>query len=119
MCSAVFEAYVQQVLAPTLRPGDLVLLDNLSCHKADSVRRAIRARGAELLFLPRYSPDLSLSPIEKAFAKLKQFLRRVRAQTFRMQSFDTLLNAIAQALRTISPNDAIGFFTACGFLNLD
>ena len=109
--TAVFEAYTQQVLAPTLQPGDLVVMDNLSCHKTDTVRQLIEARGASILFLPAYSPDLS--PIEQAFSKLKQFLRRVTALTF-----DTLLAAIADALLTISPTDAIGFFTDCGFLNI-
>lgn len=109
--TAVFETYTAQILAPTLQPGDIVLIDNLRCHKTDTVRHLIEARGASILFLPAYSPDLS--PIEQAFSKLKQFLRRVKALTF-----DALLDAIAHALLTISPVDAIGFFTDCGFLNL-
>jgi len=72
--TAVFEAYIEHFLAPTLHLGDIVLLDNLSCHKTDTVRERIEARGAFILFLPSYSPDLS--PIEQAFSKLKQFLRR-------------------------------------------
>jgi transposase len=110
--TAVFEAYIQHILAPTLRVGDIVLLDNLSCHKADTVCQLIQACGAHLLFLPAYSPDLS--PIEKAFSKLKQFLRRAKARTFQ-----ALLDAIAAALQTISASDAIGYFCSCGFLNID
>lgn len=109
--TAVFEAYVEHVLAPSLHKDDIVLLDNLSCHKSTTTRRLIEARGAHLIFLPPYSPDLS--PIEQAFAKLKAVLRRLRAQTL-----DTLVEAIAQALATISPLDALGFFTDCGFLNI-
>ncbi|MCC6189950.1 MAG: transposase [Anaerolineales bacterium] len=109
--TAVFEAYTAHVLAPTLQPGDVVGLDNLSCHKTCTVRHLIEARGASVLFLPAYSPDLS--PIEQAFAKLKQLLRTVNALPF-----ETLLEAIAAALPTISPLDAIGFFTDCGFVNL-
>jgi transposase len=109
--SAVFEAYVQQGLAPTLQPGDIVVMDNLGCHKTDTVRQLIEARQASILFLPAYSPDLS--PIEQAFSKLKHFLRRLKALTF-----EALLDAIADALQTIAPLDAIGFFADCGFLNL-
>ncbi len=109
--TAVFETYTEHILAPTLQPGDLVVMDNLSCHKTDTVCQLIEGRGASVLFLPAYSPDLS--PIEQAFSKLKQFLRRVKALTF-----DALLGAIADALLTISPIDAIGFFTDCGFLTL-
>lgn len=110
--AAVFETYLEHVLAPTLRVGDIVLMDNLSGHKTDTVRHLIEARGASILFVPPYSPDLS--PIEKAFSKLKQFLRRARAL-----SFESLLDAIATALDTISATDAIGYFCSCGFLNID
>ncbi len=110
--TAVFEAYVQQVLGPTLRPGDIVILDNLAPHHAHSVEALIQARGARLLFLPAYSPDFS--PIENAFSKIKQALRRLRAQTL-----ETLINAIDLALLSITPFDAIGFFVQAGFLNLD
>lgn len=106
----VFEAYVQQILVPTLRVGDVVIVDNLSCHKTEPVRQAIEQAGARLLFLPAYSPDFS--PIEQAFSKLKAFLRRTRAQTL-----DTLIDAIGLALDTILPIDALGFFADCGFLN--
>jgi transposase len=107
-----FEAYVRHVLLPTLHPGDIVVLDNLAVHKSAAVHALLHAHGVRLLFLPPYSPDLS--PIENAFAKLKQALRRLRAQTF-----DTLLPAIHHALDTISPCDAIGYFAHAGFLELD
>ena len=110
--AAVFEGYVEFVLAPTLHWGDIVLMDNLSSHKTDRVRHLIEARGASILFVPPYSPDLS--PIENAFSKLKQALRRAKALTF-----EDLLTAIATALDTISATDAIGYFCSCGFLNID
>ena len=109
--TAVFEAYVEQVLAPLLEPGDVVILDNLAAHKSDRVRRLVEAKGAHLLFLPAYSPDLS--PIEHAFWKIKQALRRAKAQTV-----DALIDAIAQALDAVSWSDTLGWFTTCGFLNL-
>ena len=109
---AVLEAYVEHILAPTLHVGAIVLMDNLSCHKAESVRHLIEARAASVLFVPAYSPDCS--PIEQAFSKLKQSLRRTKALTF-----EAFLDAIAAALQTISPSDAIGYFCAAGFLNFD
>lgn len=108
----VFEAFIEQVLLPTLHSGDIVLMDNLAAHKASYVEQLLLRHGCQLLFLPAYSPDFS--PIEQAFSKIKAFLRDVRAQTV-----DALIDAIADALRTISPYDAIGFFTDAGFLNLD
>lgn len=112
--SLAFETYVDQVLCPILSPGDIVLMDNLTCHKSARVSALIESRGASILclWLPRYSPDLS--PIELAFSKLKAFLRRAKAMTL-----DTLIDAIAQALDTITSLDALGWFTHCGFLNLD
>jgi len=110
--TAAFEVYIEGFLAPLLRPGDIVVMDNLSCHKTEAVRHLIEACGASLLFLPSYSPDLS--PIEQAFSKLKQALRRRKALTF-----DTLLDAIVDALQTISPTDALGYFCDAGFLNID
>jgi transposase len=103
-----FELYVAQVLAPTLRPGQIVVLDNLSVHHRTHVAELIQARGCELWFLPSYSPDLS--PIEPAFAKFKQALRRIGARTG-----EALYEAISQVLPTISPQDALGFFRACGY----
>jgi transposase len=108
----VFEAFIEQVLLPTLSPGDLVVLDNLAVHKSSYVEQRLRQHGCQLVFLPAYSPDFS--PIEHAFSKIKQCLRDARAQTV-----ETLIDAIADALRSITPFDAIGFFTQAGFLNLD
>lgn len=110
--TAVLETYLQQVLLPTLRVGDIVILDNLSVHHADCVTCLLTQHGCRVLFLPPYSPDFS--PIENAFAKIKTILRRLRAQTV-----DALLTAITQALDAITPSDAIGFFIAAGLLNLD
>lgn len=109
--TAVFEAYVEHLLAPTLHPGDIVLLDNLAAHKSDKVAHLILARGARLLFLPAYSPDFS--PIEHAFSKIKQFLRHAQAQTL-----PALIVAILNAFASVSWDDTIGWFTHCGFLNL-
>jgi transposase len=106
--SAVFEIYIEQILAPSLHAGQIVILDNLSTHTGEKVRQAIEGRGCQLLFLPSYSPDLS--PIEEAFSKLKAFLRQVGARTP-----ETLQEAIGQALLTITPHDALGWFTHCGY----
>lgn len=107
----VFEAYVEQVLVPILKPEDVVILDNLAAHKSDKIRCLVEAQGARLLFLPAYSPDLS--PIEHAFSKLKQALRRAKAH-----SFEALLQAIAQALTQVTWEDTLGWFTSCGYLLL-
>lgn len=104
----VFQAYVTQVLIPTLRPGDIVVMDNLSPHKSAGIAEAIEAAGAEVWFLPPYSPDFN--PIEKMWSKIKAFLRAVKARTY-----DALLQAIAAALRTISASDVIGWFESCGY----
>ena len=109
--TAAFLVFVRDLLVPTLRPGDIVLMDNLSCHKTDAVRLAIEAVGAHVLFLPPYSPDFS--PIEQAFSKLKAGLRRLRPQ-----SLSDLLTALGHALDSISVNDALGFFCSAGFLNI-
>ena len=103
-----FEVYVERILAPSLRPGQIVLLDNLSIHQGPRVRQAIEARGCRLLFLPSYSPDFS--PIEEAFSKLKACLRRIGAR-----SREVLQEAIATALTSITPQDALGWFTHCGY----
>jgi transposase len=105
---AAFVAYVREFLAPTLRPGQVVVLDNLSVHKAAAARALIEARGCRLLFLPAYSPDFS--PIELAFAKLKEALRRAGARTKAR-----LEEALAAALAAITTGDAHGWFTACGY----
>jgi transposase len=104
----VFETYVEQILAPSLSPGQIVVLDNLSVHKGARVRQLIEARGCELLFLPAYSPDCS--PIEEAFSKLKAVLRRIGARTR-----EALQEAIGQALETITATDARGWFSHCGY----
>jgi transposase len=106
--AAAFEVYIEQVLAPSLRPGQIVILDNLSIHLGSRVKQAIEAKGCRLVFLPAYSPDFS--PIEEAFSKLKTFLRRVGARTR-----EDLQEAIAQALIRITAQDALGWFTHCGY----
>jgi transposase len=106
--SAAFEIYVEQILAPSLRPGQIVILDNLSIHLGPRVKQAIEACGCRLLFLPAYSPDFS--PIEEAFSKLKTFLRREGARTR-----ESLQEAIATALDLITATDALGWFTHCGY----
>ncbi len=97
MDAATFLAYTQQFLAPSLRPGDVVVMDNLSSHKGAGIREAIEAAGADLWYLPPYSPDLN--PIEKLWSKVKAWLRRVSAKTF-----DALNDAIADALRAVHPH---------------
>jgi transposase len=108
MNSATFLAYTQQCLAPSLRPGDIVVMDNLSSHKAPGVRQAIEAVGADLWYLPPYSPDLN--PIEKLWSKVKAWLRRVGAKTF-----DTLTATIGDALRAVQPNECSNYFNSCGY----
>jgi transposase len=108
----VFVAFIEHVLLPVLHPGDMLVLDNLSAHDAKLLEPLLHAKGCQLLYLPAYSPDLS--PIENGFSKIKQFLRTARAQTL-----DALYEVIAQAVQTITPYDAIGYFTHAGFLNLD
>ena len=105
---AVFEAYVEEALAPSLRPGQVVVMDNLSSHKGQRVRELIDGRGCELMYLPPYSPDLN--PIERAFAKLKASLRRAQARTF-----GALIEAMGRALSEITDRDASGFFRHCGY----
>lgn len=109
---AAFRAYVEQFLAPTLKPGDLVVLDNLSSHKVAGVREAIEARGASLLYLPPYSPDLN--PIELAFAKFKQCLRKAAARTI-----DALWDAIAQTLRDFSSDECANYLAHAGYVPLN
>ena len=106
--SAVFRAYVSQVLAPTLLPGDIVVMDNLGAHKVKGVRETIEAAGAALLYLPPYSPECS--PIENCWSKLKTFLRAAKART--REVLDT---ALKQALDTVTASDARGWFTHYGY----
>lgn len=106
---AVFEAYVEQVLAPSLRPGQVVILDNLGAHKGERGRELIEGRGCSLLFLPPYSPDFS--PIEEAFSKIKALLRKAAVRVH-----GALVEAIGRAISAVTPEDAIGFFSHCGYL---
>lgn len=103
-----FETYVEHVLAPALRPGQIVVLDNLSAHHSANVQRIITARQCEVWFLPSYSPDFS--PIELAFAKLKQHWRRAGARTI-----EALYDVISASLPTITATDARHFFAHCGY----
>ena len=104
----VFESYIEHFLAPVLRPGQLVVMDNLGAHKGVRVRELIESRGCKLLYLPPYSPDCN--PIEEAFSKIKGFLRRVGARTR-----DGLVEAMGSALDALSAKDARGFFAHCGY----
>jgi transposase len=108
MTSTRFEGYVRHILAPTLRPGQVVVADNLRAHHTPGARAAIEARGAHFLPLPPYSPDFN--PIEHAFSKVKQSLRRVAARTD-----DALRGATWAAFATITPADAAGWFAHCGY----
>lgn len=107
--SDVFREYVNHVLAPTLRKGDVVLMDNLSAHKAAGIAERIQAVGAELIYLPPYSPDLN--PIEQCWSKVKEFLRSAKARSQRL-----LERTIGSALRTITSADSLGFFKHSGYV---
>jgi transposase len=104
----VFRAYVTQVLGPPLAPGDVVVLDNLSAHKAQGVQQALARRGVRRLFLPPYSPDLS--PMELCLSKLKTALRAAQART--RESIET---AVCQAIETVTPTNAWNWFKHCGY----
>lgn len=104
----VFEAYVEQVLCPTLREGQVVVMDNLSSHKGPKVRELVEGRGCELLYLPPYSPDYN--PIEEAFAKIKGSLRKTEAR-----GREALIEALGVAVSAVSPADARGFFEHGGY----
>jgi transposase len=103
-----FEAYLERVLAPALRPGQVIVMDNLSAHKGERVGELIEERGCELMYLPPYSPDLN--PIEEAFAKLKALLRRAGARTR-----EALVEAMGRALDAVTASDARGFFEHRGY----
>jgi transposase len=103
-----FRAYVEQVLAPTLKAGDIVVIDNLGSHKSPKIRQAIEAKDASLLYLPAYSPDLN--PIEMAFSKLKAHLRKAAER-----SVDALWNRIGLILDEFSPAECANFFKAAGY----
>lgn len=106
----IFLAYVEQVLVPTLVPGEIVILDNLASHKIAEVEQAIHGAGARLLFLPPYSPDLN--PIENFFAKLKALLRKAAAR-----STEALWDEIAHLLQSVSAQECTNYFTACGYVS--
>jgi transposase len=103
-----FRTYVEKVLVPTLRAGDIVIMDNLGSHKGTAVRQLIRAAGAKLLFLPKYSPDLN--PIEQVFAKLKHLLRKAAARTL-----ETVCAAIGQLLGAFTPQECANYFKNAGY----
>ncbi len=108
MTRLTFEVYIEDVLAPTLRRGEIVLMDNLSAHKGNQVRATLEARGVQVIFLPPYSPDLN--PIEKCWAKVKQALRTAKARTW-----DALLVAVRKALLAVSQSDVLAWFAHCGY----
>ena len=108
MTGAIFLAYVRQILAPCLNTGDILVIDNVAFHKVAGVREAIEARGARLLYLPAYSPDLN--PIEKAFSKLKAFLRKTGARTK-----ETLWQAIGMAVDTYKYEVCRNLFKSAGY----
>jgi transposase len=110
--AAAFELYIEEILAPSLTEGQIVIMDNLAAHKGKKVEQLIEARGCQLLFLPGYSPDFS--PIEETFSKLKAYLRRAGARTR-----EALQEALCQALLTVTAQDAQGWFRHCGFLPVD
>ena len=105
----VFLTYVEKILAPTLQAHDIVIMDNLAPHKMTVVVAAIEATGAEVRFLPPYSPDLN--PIEKMWSKVKAYLRKTKARTK-----EALWQAIGAALQTVSPSDALNWFKSCGYI---
>ena len=103
-----FRLYLEKVLLPTLRPGDIVIMDNLCSHKAKAVRRLIRSAGQRLFYLPKYSPDLN--PIEQVFAKLKHLVRKAAARTV-----EAVCTAIGQALQAFTPEECANYFAHSGY----
>ena len=106
--AVAFETYVEHFLAPSLTEGQVVVMDNLGAHRPQKIRELIEARGAELVFVPSYSPDLN--PIEQAFSKIKNILRKLGARTH-----EALLGAMEEALSKVTPADAAGWFNHCGY----
>jgi len=106
---AMFEAYIEQILGPGLRPGDIVVMDNLGAHKSHVAKEFVESRSASYLFLPAYSPDFN--PIEKMWSKIKQILRSLQARTQ-----EELFDAVAKALNMVTADDAQGWFTSCGYI---
>ncbi len=107
----VFETYVHRVLAPTLRPGQVVVMDNLTAHKGDRVKELIEEQGCQLLYLPPYSPDFN--PLEEAFSKIKGLVRKAEARTR-----EALVEAIGIGISRVTAEDARGFFDHCGYTTL-
>ncbi len=105
----MYDAYVEEFLAPLLKPGDMVILDNLNVHKSQTAQEIISKKGASCIFLPQYSPDLN--PVEKMWSKIKQLLRGIKARTR-----EELENAIGTALESITQQDALGWFNSCGYI---
>ena len=106
--AAAFEVYIEHFLAPSLCEGQVVVMDNLGAHQPKRIRELIEARGAEVVFLPSYSPDLN--PIEQAFSRIKNILRKLGARTH-----EALLEAMEEALSKVTPADAAGWFDHCGY----
>lgn len=104
----LFKEYIEQHLVPTLQTGDIVVMDNLRCHKVDGIKQAIEKAGAYVLYLPPYSPDLN--PIEQMWSKIKAFLRKIKAR-----SVDALMDALPQAFATITAQDILGWFHHDGY----
>ncbi len=104
----VFETYVERLLAPALRPGQVVVMDNLGAHRPKRIRELIEGQGCQLIYLPSYSPDLN--PIEEALSKIKHTLRKIAARTK-----EALIEAIARALAAVGTEDVRGFFINCGY----
>lgn len=115
MNGEMFKAYVEQILAPTLRTGDIVFMDNVSVHKVAGIQEAIEARGARVVYLPAYSPDLN--PIEQVFAKLKAILRKIAAYTLKNAAYSIkrLCNAIASCLDEISRAECAAYLANSGY----
>jgi transposase len=107
----VFQSYVQHILLPTLKTGNIVVMDNLPAHKNKKIKDLIESVGADVWFLPPYSPDLN--PIEKMWSKIKAILRVLKARTEK-----ALINAIAKALEAVTAGDAKGWFESCGYMNI-
>jgi transposase len=107
----VFETYVERVLAPRLRPGQVVVMDNLTAHKGDKVKELIEEQGCKLIYLPPYSPDFN--PIEEAFSKIKGLVRKSEAR-----SREALVDAIGKGISMVTAEDAGGFFAHCGYTTL-
>ena len=105
----IFDEYIKQILEPTLRPGDILVMDNLNVHKSQVCEKVVAARKAKVRFLPAYSPDLN--PIEKMWSKLKQTLRGMKARTN-----EELFSSVGVALDMVTPNDAQGWFKSCGYI---